>query len=409
MTIERVVSSDVRRELDKQESAELYLIFLTLTHPSLPEPIRVVSDPENFVLDGALYQGFDFEISILSDGEQMPRAQLSVQNVDRIIGQAIFAANDPVRVDIQIIAGSEFDLSVFPRVAKNTQVVDLFNGLNGAFFDIQPGNAFQDIAMTIPAVADGDPVNALLDVSGNGNHAKYNQGIVPTLRTDGARWWIEGVSANSRLRINWTDGGYSQNTLMAAARWNGLTISSTEASLLRSYNGTSPGAGSILFFGSAAPNTTLRYLARRLDVSVQVVNPQTLNIGQDYQFDGGWNGSSIYAGVDGAETSVAELNYTASNFTDLMQTFSGRIYTAAAFYKALNASEKSTVRAFMRQRAGIDGASSVERMYRARHLYLTEVEGNVFTITGTLRSWDYTQETWPGIRATSTRMPGLYW
>lgn len=174
----RSVSSQVQRELNKQESAELYLIFLTLTHPSLPTPIRVVSDPENFMMtDGTgsalvQFQGFDFELGILSDGEQMPRATLSVQNIDRVIGQAVFAATDPVRVEIQIVAGSEFDLSVFPRTP----------------FDL-----------------------------------------------------------------------------------------------------------------------------------------------------------------------------------------------------------------------------TIERMYRARHLYLTEVEGNVYTISGTLRSWDYTQETWPGIRATAPRFPGLYW
>lgn len=126
MATERIVAPEVRRELDKQSSAELYLMFLTLTHPSLPDPIRVVSDPEDFILDGDHYQGFDFELAILNDSEQAPRAQLTVQNVDRIIGQAVFAADEPVRVEIQVIAGSQFDFSAFPRVPDGVSVERMY-------------------------------------------------------------------------------------------------------------------------------------------------------------------------------------------------------------------------------------------------------------------------------------------
>lgn len=45
-------------------------------------------------------------------------------------------------------------------------------GGDGAFFDASElSSLFQDAAMTTPVTADGDPVGAMLDLSGNGNHA----------------------------------------------------------------------------------------------------------------------------------------------------------------------------------------------------------------------------------------------
>ena len=52
---------------------------------------------------------------------------------------------------------------------------------------------------------------------------------------------------------------------------------------------------------------------------------------------------------------------------------------------------------------------SVEHIYVARHLYLTDVEGDVLQLSGTIRWWEYTQESWPALRATQNRFPGLYW
>jgi hypothetical protein len=115
MTIERPIPAGTRRELDRQESPEFYLVFLTLRHKALADPIRIVSDPCDFVLGGHLFTGFHFEIEMLSDTEEMPVARLSVQNVDRLIGAAVLASVDPVRLDIEVIAGSEFDLTVTPR------------------------------------------------------------------------------------------------------------------------------------------------------------------------------------------------------------------------------------------------------------------------------------------------------
>ena len=60
MTIERTVPAGVRREVDREESPEIFLLFLTISHPSLSSPIPVVSDGADFILGGVTFKGFEF-------------------------------------------------------------------------------------------------------------------------------------------------------------------------------------------------------------------------------------------------------------------------------------------------------------------------------------------------------------
>jgi hypothetical protein len=122
MSIERILPDGVGREVDRQESAEIYLVFLTVRHVNLPEPIRVVSDPHDFMLDGVRHQGFEFDVNLLSDTEDAPRAQLTIQNVDRRIAEAVLSMDSPARLDLDVIAGSQFNLTVSPRLPLTTPV-----------------------------------------------------------------------------------------------------------------------------------------------------------------------------------------------------------------------------------------------------------------------------------------------
>jgi hypothetical protein len=115
VTIGRAIPPGVRREIERERSAEQILAFLTITHPSLTDPIRVVSDPVDFVLDGVTFTGFEFEITIVTDDESAPFAKLSIQNVDRRIGEALQSVTNPATIRLELIAGSEFDQTADPR------------------------------------------------------------------------------------------------------------------------------------------------------------------------------------------------------------------------------------------------------------------------------------------------------
>ena len=115
MVIERTVPAGVRREIDREESAEQLLAFLTISHPRLLTPIRVVSDPVDFVLGGETFDGFEFNIEIMTDNDGSPFAQLSIQTVDRRIGEVLRSMDNPAKLLLEVIAGSEFDQTVDPR------------------------------------------------------------------------------------------------------------------------------------------------------------------------------------------------------------------------------------------------------------------------------------------------------
>jgi hypothetical protein len=120
----RPIPPAIARELDQPETAEAVLVFLRISHPALPDDLRIVADPADYVLDGKTWTGFEFDIRLLSDTDAPPRTELTVQNVDRRIGEAILSLDGPARLDIDVIAASQFDLTVEPRVQAKAGTVE---------------------------------------------------------------------------------------------------------------------------------------------------------------------------------------------------------------------------------------------------------------------------------------------
>ncbi|MFG1238001.1 DUF1833 family protein [Xanthobacter autotrophicus DSM 597] len=119
----RVIPSSLRRVLDLQESGEAIIGFLTISHASLATSIRVAADGVDYLWLGETWIGFPFKFALLSDGEGAPRTQIEVQNVDRKIGDALRAITSPARVQIDILAASEFDQGADPRTPLGTPLV----------------------------------------------------------------------------------------------------------------------------------------------------------------------------------------------------------------------------------------------------------------------------------------------
>lgn len=122
MTIEREIPNGVRRELEKPETEDILLVFLTLYVEGTHDIIRVVSDTRNYMKEGYEYLAFDFQINLLSDTDDPPSANLSIPNIDARIGRAILRSVNPIRVDIEVISASEFDLTQNPAVALNDPI-----------------------------------------------------------------------------------------------------------------------------------------------------------------------------------------------------------------------------------------------------------------------------------------------
>ena len=74
----RNVTTRFRRSTEASLADEVNLVFLTISHPTIVDPIRVVWDTVDWMYNGNLFLGFPFEITILSDDENPPTAQLSI-------------------------------------------------------------------------------------------------------------------------------------------------------------------------------------------------------------------------------------------------------------------------------------------------------------------------------------------
>lgn len=64
------------------------LLFLEISAPSFPNPLRIVNDTQDWTSKGIVYLGAPFEFKLPNDTKgQTPRAQLVVDNVGRGISE----------------------------------------------------------------------------------------------------------------------------------------------------------------------------------------------------------------------------------------------------------------------------------------------------------------------------------
>lgn len=119
----RDISAAAANDLRAQGSPHALLGFLTLRHRNLSEPVRIVSDPVDFTVDGKTYLGCPFEFQPLTDEDSAPVTQVRLQNVDRRIGAAIRQVTDRATVTLEARSTADFDLSVIPRTEIGTSAV----------------------------------------------------------------------------------------------------------------------------------------------------------------------------------------------------------------------------------------------------------------------------------------------
>ena len=113
----RTIAAPTKAALQRASSPDALLAFLTVSHPNLPDPIRVVSDLFDYVIDGATFIGMPFDYAILSDDEAAPQTELRMQNVDRKIGNALLGlSGERASLRLVIRTSADFNLSVDPRV-----------------------------------------------------------------------------------------------------------------------------------------------------------------------------------------------------------------------------------------------------------------------------------------------------
>lgn len=116
----RSITAIFRKEAEAIFSPEADLCFITITHPLLIDPIRVNWDNKDYIYGGNTFIGFPFEITLLSDDENPPKATLTIQNIDSRIGETIRGLVNPLRLKLELLSTLDFDTTVDPRTEIGT-------------------------------------------------------------------------------------------------------------------------------------------------------------------------------------------------------------------------------------------------------------------------------------------------
>lgn len=156
----RSLSLTMRRAISGSESGEIAVVLLTISHPSLAEPIRLSSDPTARISDVPLRYGtisrsqtytfFPFVFQWPDDvGERAPVATIQLENVSRELIALIRSADSRATVSMELVLASSpsiveqacpiFDLN---NVSYNADTISLELSMDSYSTEPYPAGRF---------------------------------------------------------------------------------------------------------------------------------------------------------------------------------------------------------------------------------------------------------------------------
>ncbi len=106
----RALSDDARAEMFAQETGEVYIVLVTVSHDELDDPLRVCSDGADTVSRGDTFVAYPFNLELPSDEEGAPpRATISIDNVERSIAESLRTISSPATFLIEVVRAADPD------------------------------------------------------------------------------------------------------------------------------------------------------------------------------------------------------------------------------------------------------------------------------------------------------------
>ena len=122
----RALTASFRRQVNAQYSGDVVLLFAEVSHPDLAVPVRIVSDTVSYVWNGNTWTGVMFDFQILSDGEGVPEAKVTIPNVDATLGIALAGMSRPPSFRFWILSSADFNLASTPRTPIGTPDIEYY-------------------------------------------------------------------------------------------------------------------------------------------------------------------------------------------------------------------------------------------------------------------------------------------
>lgn len=107
----RSVSAIFREAAYAQETNQVFLLTIEISHPKLTDSIRVVVNTQNVVSGGKTYVGYPVDVELPTDVQDSPpQAKLTIDNISTEITRAIRSIRSKPKVVIQIILADTPDV-----------------------------------------------------------------------------------------------------------------------------------------------------------------------------------------------------------------------------------------------------------------------------------------------------------
>ncbi|AHD12139.1 DUF1833 family protein [Phaeobacter gallaeciensis] len=107
----RITSPRFIAATNAQETAEVLLPLITLSHPSWIEPVRIVRDDNPIVHQGQVFTPASFEISLPDDVEEgTPIMSWSIDNTDLRLVSLLRGVRNKVLVEVVYVLASQPDI-----------------------------------------------------------------------------------------------------------------------------------------------------------------------------------------------------------------------------------------------------------------------------------------------------------
>lgn len=120
----RTLSTTALRALYSQDTEIDFIELLKFSHEDLSEPIQVCNYYTNIVSNGDTYIGTAFNVSLPDDEVGVvPVIQVTVDNVDRLMIDAIRGISSYITVDYSIVLSSDYDVVEFGPITMQVNSV----------------------------------------------------------------------------------------------------------------------------------------------------------------------------------------------------------------------------------------------------------------------------------------------
>lgn len=101
---------DFIRGAQADNAGDVMLCLMTITHPDLPEPERLVRDFKDLVSRGMTFRAVPFTFIKPGSGEDGPsRAKVAIDNVDQRMVQLVRSLSTPPTLVLEIVLESDPD------------------------------------------------------------------------------------------------------------------------------------------------------------------------------------------------------------------------------------------------------------------------------------------------------------